>query len=167
MNFKKLASGCFNAFKTLPIYGKIFALASVAILIAMINPGGGIKAFGYYADDLKMGDDGELRALMGKVPDFYVNTSKAPAEGDFFDACYELVTDKNEPNGYKADRSVFYYVLRDHQGWDYVEIRDEINDYCKNKRRKMLLVAFLFTAALTLVSYPGLMKRIFSPASKR
>lgn len=155
MNFKKLVQDFYRILKTLPNYGKVLAVASVATLYVAINPS--VKwptVMGYEYNWVRERDGKMVYALRTKLaanqkPTTYVNTGTKPHPGD--EIVIIKVHDRKKP-----------YFFRHEFGKGYRRWEEAIYDYRKSQKRKRMIVSFLFSTGLCLASYPGLVRRMLA-----
>ena len=155
MNFKKLVQDFYRILKTLPNYGKVLAVASVATLYVAINPS--VKwptVMGYEYNWVRERDGKMVYALRTKLaanqkPTTYVNTGTEPHPGD--EIVIIKVHDRKKP-----------YFFRHEFGKGYRRWEEAIYDYRKSQKRKRMIVSFLFCTCLCLASYPGLVRRMLA-----
>jgi len=169
MNTRTLIDAFYRIIRKLPIAGKIMALASMTTLYYAINPS--VKDFDYFdprwAYEKLVEVNGKLKysglnwpqryhKRITYVPDHYINTSEKPKVNDRVVIVYLNEEDKEKK----------LYLLNLKYDCDIMHWHKMILEDKKSEKRTKLLFMFVFSAGISLGSYPGLIDRLLSLASE-
>ncbi len=150
-----------RVFKTLPLWGKLAVMSSLATLTVAIAPTVPNPARLIYRFDSITVKNGNLVYTGGyfftdKFPDKYINTSMDPEEGDMVIILRERDAERND---------VYFY--RQERGKRYEDWHQAVWDYKKKQQRTSMTMAFMLSMGLAIGSYPGLIRRLLELIPRR
>ncbi len=160
MNIKAVFAlqGLVNIFKQLPVLGKLTAISSLITLAIAIHPT--VEEPGRLAYQINgiVERDGVVEyayrsTFTDKFPDEYINTSADPKVKDMVIILRE-----------KGDDEIYFY--RDTPGKKYDDWHQAVWDERKKEQRVNMMIAFMVSMGLTIVSYPGVIRRLLELVPK-